>query len=109
MLQDDVADLEGNTSQGLQSADRNAEHHEALQYIMDELITIHPEVDHPSGLTLHQHFNLWEFHSDLSTYSPEFLHKYKRYLVLSEWADTCQEDMVCAHTIYGYQSIQHIG
>jgi hypothetical protein len=57
------------------------------QRTMDELINIHPEVDHPSGLTRRQRFNSWKFRSDLYNYGPEFFRKYKRYLGLPEWVD----------------------
>ncbi|KAF8214387.1 hypothetical protein K438DRAFT_2149740 [Mycena galopus ATCC 62051] len=43
-----------------------------------DLEDLHPEADHPSGLTRRERFNAWKFLLDLVTYGPQFFHQFRR-------------------------------
>ncbi|KAF8174506.1 hypothetical protein K438DRAFT_1908883 [Mycena galopus ATCC 62051] len=43
-----------------------------------DLKDLHPEADHPSGLTRRERFNVWKFLLDLVTYGPQFFHQFRR-------------------------------
>lgn len=57
------------------------------QKTLDDLINLHPEEDHPSGLTRRQRFNAWKFLEDLCTYGPEYFRQFKSKIPLPEWID----------------------
>ena len=42
-----------------------------------DLVGIHPEQDHPSGLLRDERFNAWKFLHDLLNYGPEAFQKYR--------------------------------
>ncbi|KAJ7718514.1 hypothetical protein B0H14DRAFT_3098689 [Mycena olivaceomarginata] len=43
-------------------------------------IDLHPEADHPSGLTCRKRFNAWIFLLDLITYGPDFVQQFRAVL-----------------------------
>ncbi|KAJ7827556.1 hypothetical protein B0H13DRAFT_2373776 [Mycena leptocephala] len=49
-----------------------------------DLEDLHPEQDHPSGLTRRERFNAWKFLFDLLTYGPHFFHQFLSGLGLPE-------------------------
>ena len=52
-----------------------------------DLESLHPEVDHPSGLTCHQRYIAWKFHSDLFECGPQYFCKFKAELGKPEWVE----------------------
>ena len=53
----------------------------------EDLEGLHPEADHPSGLTRRQRYISWKFRSDLYEYGPEYFRKFKRTLGKPEWVE----------------------
>ncbi|KAJ7899220.1 hypothetical protein B0H14DRAFT_3543559 [Mycena olivaceomarginata] len=49
-----------------------------------DLEDLHPEQDHPSGLTRRERFNAWKFLFDILTYGPHFFHQFLSVLGLPE-------------------------
>ena len=41
-----------------------------------DLLTLHPETDHPSGLTRRERFNAWKFRQDMVHYGPVYLRRF---------------------------------
>lgn len=56
-----------------------------MDYI--QLLNIHPESDHPSGLTRREHFNHWVFLRDLITHGGPYFQQFRRMLVKPETID----------------------
>jgi hypothetical protein len=52
-----------------------------------DLIALHPEEDHPSGLTHRERFNAWKFRSDLYNHGPAYFQQFKTTLGLPESVD----------------------
>jgi hypothetical protein len=52
-----------------------------------DLLNLHPEVDHPSGLTRRQRFISWKFQSDLIEYGPIYFRKFSTSLPAVETID----------------------
>ncbi|KAF8185800.1 hypothetical protein K438DRAFT_1973651 [Mycena galopus ATCC 62051] len=50
----------------------------APTHTIHDLEDLHPEADHPSGLTHRERFNAWKFLLDLVTYGPQFFHQFRR-------------------------------
>ncbi|KAF5313897.1 hypothetical protein D9619_013000 [Psilocybe cf. subviscida] len=42
-----------------------------------DLVMLHPETDHPSGLVRRQCYNAWKFREDLFKYGPEYFREFK--------------------------------
>ena len=51
----------------------------------EDLENLHPEADHPSGLTRRQRYMSWKFRSDLYEHGPEYFRKFKKNLGKPEW------------------------
>lgn len=54
---------------------------------MDALEKLHPEADHPSGLTRRERFNAWKFRSDLILHGPLYFKKFSGVLGQPEVVD----------------------
>ncbi|KAJ7019237.1 hypothetical protein C8F04DRAFT_1323987 [Mycena alexandri] len=52
-----------------------------------DLEDLHPESDHPSGLTRRERFNAWKFRHDLVTYGPDYFHQFLSVLGLPEMVE----------------------
>jgi len=54
---------------------------------VEDLEGLHPEEDHPSGLTRRQRYIAWKFLSDLYEHGPEYFRKFKSKLGTPEWVE----------------------
>jgi hypothetical protein len=52
-----------------------------------DLESLHPESDHPLGLTRRQRYILWKFQSDLFECGPQYFRKFKAKLGKPEWVE----------------------
>ena len=53
----------------------------------EDLETLHPESDHPSGLTRRQRYISWKFRPDLFDCGPQYFRKFKEELGKPEWVE----------------------
>ena len=54
---------------------------------VEDLEGLHPEEDHPSGLTRRQRYIAWKFLSDLYEHGPKYFRKFKSKLGTPEWVE----------------------
>jgi hypothetical protein len=54
------------------------------EYTAMDLLKLHPEVDHPSGLTRRERFNAWKFRKDIYEHGPSYFQQFAPDLGLPE-------------------------
>lgn len=71
-----VADLCGAEKLWKESPDNPENRGQPEQIDWTKLLTIHPQVEHPSGLDRRERFQVWQFKFDLYTYGPEYFRRF---------------------------------
>lgn len=68
------------------------------------LLNLHPEKDHPSGLTHHECYISWKFQSDLLRYGTIYFRKFRHTLPAVELlTNSSSQDAVCTCPFNGYR------